>query len=143
SVSVLALFVLAAASCAAWVVAEARSSEPLVDMRMMRQRSVWTTNLTASLFGFGMFGSFILVPALVELPASTGIGFGASVTQAGLYLLPATGGMLLVSPIAGRLSSRIGSRIPLIAGSLAAAASFVVLVVAHDHPWQIYGSTVL
>jgi MFS family permease len=112
-------------------------------MQMMRQRSVWTTNLTAALFGFGMFGSFILVPALVQLPASTGIGFGASVTQAGLYLLPATGGMLLVSPIAGRLSSRIGSRIPLIAGSLAAAASFVVLVVAHDHPWQIYASTAL
>lgn len=141
SLRVLALIVAAAALCVAWVAAEARSPHPLVDMQMMRQRSVWTTNLTAALFGFGMFGSFILVPALVELPTSSGVGFGASVTQAGLYLLPATGGMLLVSPLAGRLSSRIGSRIPLIAGSLAAAASFLVLVIAHDHPWQIYAST--
>jgi MFS family permease len=143
SVRVLGLVAAAVALCVAWVAAELRSAHPLVDMQMMRQRSVWTTNLTAALFGFGMFGSFILVPALVQLPASTGIGFGASVTQAGLYLLPATAGMLLVSPIAGRLSSRIGSRIPLIAGSLAAAASFIVLVVAHSHPWQIYASTAL
>jgi EmrB/QacA subfamily drug resistance transporter len=143
SLPVLGLFSVAAAFFAGWVTAEARSAHPLVDMQMMRQRSVWTTNLTAFLFGFGMFGSFILVPALVQLPASTGVGFGASVTQAGLYLMPATGGMLLVSPIAGQLSSRIGSRIPLIAGSLAAAASFLLLVVAHDHPWQIYASSAL
>jgi EmrB/QacA subfamily drug resistance transporter len=140
---VLTLFALAATLCAAWVVAESRSDHPLVDMQMMRQRTVWTTNLTALLFGFGMFGSFILVPALVESPASSGVGFGASVTQAGLYLLPSTAGMLLVSPIAGRLSNRIGSRIPLIAGSLVTASSFFVLVVAHDQPWQIYASSAL
>jgi EmrB/QacA subfamily drug resistance transporter len=140
---VLTLFALAAVLCAAWVVAESRSDHPLVDMQMMRQRTVWTTNLTAFLFGFGLFGSFILVPALVESPASSGVGFGASVTQAGLYLLPSTAGMLLVSPIAGRLSNRVGARIPLIAGSLVTAASFFVLVVAHDQPWQIYASSAL
>ena len=51
--------------------------------------------------------------------------------------------MLIASPVAGRLSNRIGSRIPLIADSLAAAASFLVLVVAHEHPWQIYVSSAL
>jgi MFS family permease len=51
--------------------------------------------------------------------------------------------MLLVSPLAGRLSNRIGSRIPLIAGSLAAGVSFLMLVIAHDRPWEIYASTTL
>jgi MFS family permease len=143
SVPVLALAGLAAILCAAWVTAEARSAHPLVDMRMMRQRSVWTTNLTAFLFGFGMFGSFILVPALVVQPVSSGVGFGGTVTQAGLYLLPSTAGMLVASAVAGRLSTRIGSRIPLIAGSLAGAASFLVLVAAHHEPWQIYASSAL
>jgi MFS family permease len=49
--------------------------------------------------------------------------------------------MLLVSPLAGHLASRIGARIPLIAGSLATAASFFLLVAAHDQPWQIYVAT--
>lgn len=143
SVRVLALFALAAILAAAWVAAETRSAEPLVDMRMMRQRSVWTTNLTTLLIGFGMLGAFIVVPALVEIPTSSGFGFGASVTQAGLYLLPATVGMVLVSPIAGRISHRIGARIPLIAGSVVSSGSFFFLALAHDEPWEIYTSMTL
>jgi MFS family permease len=112
-------------------------------MGMMRQRSVWTTNLTALLFGFGMFGLFILVPALVELPTSTGIGFGASVTKAGLFLVPSTTGMLLISPLAGRLASRIGSRIPLIAGAVLAGVAFLMLTFAHDRSWEIYTAAAL
>src|SRR5262249_50734931 len=73
-----------------WVRAEARAPNPLVDMQMMQVRPVWATNLVAFMMGFGMFSSFILVPQFVELPTSTGFGLGASVTQAGLFLVPAT-----------------------------------------------------
>ena len=73
----------------AWVVVESRMAEPLVDMTMLRDRPVWTTNLSATLIGFGMFASFVLIPQFVEMPTSTGYGFGASVTEAGL--LPAAG----------------------------------------------------
>ena len=135
------LFAAAAALAAAWVRAEAGASDPLVDMRMMRRRAVWTTNLSAFLFGFGMFGLFILVPGLVELPKSGGIGFGASVTGAGLFLLPSTVGMLLASPVAGRISSSSGARMPLIAGSLVGGAAFLLLVVAHGRAWEIYAAT--
>jgi hypothetical protein len=65
-------------------------------MRMMRLKSVWTTNLVAVLLGVGMYSSFILVPQLVQLQESTGFGFGATVTEAGLFLLPATLMMLVV-----------------------------------------------
>ncbi len=40
-----------------------------------------TTNLTALLIGFGMFGSFILIPQFVQVPDRGGYGFGASVTD--------------------------------------------------------------
>ena len=66
-----------------WVRSESRSDHPLVDMRMMRIRGVWTTNAVALLLGFGMYSSFILVPQFVETPTRAGYGFGASVTQAG------------------------------------------------------------
>ena len=143
SARVVGLFAAAAALAAAWVRAESRAADPLVDMRMMRRRAVWTTNLAAFLFGFGMFGLFILVPGLVELPKSGGIGFGASVTGAGLFLLPSTVGMLLASPFAGRISGSTGGRLPLVAGSLVGGLSFLVLVLAHGSPWQIYVSTAL
>ena len=55
-------------------------------MKMMRIPAVWSTNLAALLFGFGMFAMFITLPQFAETPTRVGYGFGASVTQSGLYL---------------------------------------------------------
>ena len=109
-----------------------------MDMQMMRLRPVWTTNLAALVLGFGMFASFVLVPEFVELPSSDGFGFGASVTQAGIFLVPATLGMLVAGPISGRLSSTVGSRVPLILGALFSCVAFVLLTVAHSQRLEIY-----
>jgi MFS family permease len=80
----------------------------------------------------------VLVPEFVELPQSTGFGFGASVTEAGIFLVPATLGMLVAGPISGRLSSTVGSRVPLILGALVSCAGFVLLTVAHTERFEIY-----
>jgi MFS family permease len=85
-----------------------------------------------------MYSSFILVPEFVEQSKSTGFGFSASVTQAGLFLVPATLGMLVAGPISGRLSSTVGSKVPLLVGSLVSCVGFVILAFAHDSDWQIY-----
>jgi EmrB/QacA subfamily drug resistance transporter len=121
-----------------WVRVELGSRQPLVDMRIMRLRGVWTVNLAGFLLGFGMYGSFILLPQFVEQPESTGYGFGATVTQAGLFMLPSTLGMLLTGPMAGRLERRFGSKPPLLAGVLFAAASYVFLAIAHGAHGDIY-----
>ncbi len=143
SPQVLGLFAAAALLAGGLLRLELRVPEPLVDMRLMRGRAVWTTNLTALLLGFGMFGSFILIPQLVQLPTSTGFGFGASVTQAGLFLIPSSVVMLFAGPIAGALAGRFGSRVPLLLGTLIAAASFTLLAVAHTEAWEIYLASAL
>jgi MFS family permease len=123
---------------ALWVRVELRSDQPLVDMQMMRRRPVWTTNLVGFLIGCGMYGSFIILAQFVELPESTGFGFGASVTAAGLFMLPSTAAMLLVGPMAGRLEHRFGSKPPLVAGSAFAAAAFIWLALAHGARIDVY-----
>ena len=95
--------------CAAWVFAELRAKEPLVDMGMMRLRGVWTTNLAGFLLGGGMYASFVLIPQFVEEPKSTGYGFGASVLAGGIFLLPSAATMLLTGALAGRVAGRFGS----------------------------------
>src|SRR3954451_748210 len=122
----------------AWIREELRSSEPLVDMRMMTIRGVWTTNTVAYLIGVGMYSSFILLPELVQEPASTGYGFGASVTVAGLFLLPATIAIVVVGQMAGILERRIGSRGSLIGGVVFALASYALLVVSRSAEVEIY-----
>lgn len=124
-----------------WARVEIISPQPLVDMRIMRLRGVWTVNAAAFLLGFGMFASFVLIPQLVELPESTGIGFGASVIEAGLFMLPSTVGMLVIGPMAGRLEKRFGSKPPFLVGVIFAALSFGLLAVAHGSPLEIYVSS--
>lgn len=126
-----------------WVRAEIAAKTPLVDMEMMRIKGVWTTNLVALLLGVGMYSSFILVPQLVQLPKSTGYGFGASVTQAGVFLLPSAALMLIAGAFAGRLEKRFGSKPPLMMGTAATAASFLLLAVAHSTDLEIYLSSAL
>ncbi|MCW2953267.1 MAG: transporter [Conexibacter sp.] len=132
------LFLVAIAALAAWILVELRSRTPLVDMRVMKLRGVWTTNLTAALLGFGMYGSFILVPQFVEMPRSTGYGFGSSVTGAGLCLLPMAAMMLIVGPMAGKLERRFGSKPPVVAGSLITAVAFAMFAFAHGAKLEIY-----
>src|SRR5262249_27190486 len=129
--------------CAAWVAVEVRSTEPLIDMGMMRIRGVWTANLTAFLLGAGMYSSFIVFPQFAQLPKSTGFGFGASVVVSGLYLLPSTVGMFLVGFAAGPIAHRFGSKAALVAGSLITSLPFGVVAVAHGHPYDMLVSAAL
>jgi EmrB/QacA subfamily drug resistance transporter len=142
SAKTVGLVVASGVFAAAWVRAESRSRHPLVDMTMMRLSGVWTTNAAALLLGFGMYSAFILIPQFVQTSTSTGYGFGASVSQAGLFLVPTTIALLITSPISGRLSNVVGSKVPLVVGSLVTALAFVVLAVAGSR-WEIYLASTL
>ena len=85
----------------------------------MANRGVWATNLVALTLGFAMFGTFLLVPTLLELPAVTGYGFGKSVSQAGLFLLPTVLMMVVFGPLSGLLDRRFGPKVPLFLGTVA------------------------
>lgn len=133
----LGLILFGAVFTLAWIRVESRSREPLIDMKMMRVRGVWTTNAAAFLLGAGLYASFVVFPQFAQLPKSTGFGFGASVVASGLYLLPATIGMTILGLKAGAISNRFGSRAALLAGTVFATASFVMLAVAHEHPYEL------
>jgi MFS family permease len=135
---VLGLIAFGLGVLALWVRFELRAAEPLVDMRMLRMRGIWTTNLTSVMVGFGMFGAYLLLPQLVEMPAAAGFGFGATVTAAGLFLLPSALVMLVAGPLSGTLGTRFGPRVPLLAGIVVAILSFTMFAAAHDQRWEIY-----
>ena len=139
----LSLLAAAVALLVIFVLVELRVREPLVNMRLIAIRGVWTTNLAGLVFGFLMFGVFLLIPTLLELPAATGYGFGKTVTGAGLYLLPTVGAMLVFAPISGLLDRRFGPKLPFLLGAVAAAAGFLVPAIGHKTMASIVVSMVL
>jgi EmrB/QacA subfamily drug resistance transporter len=139
----LVLLAFGLGACSAWILVELRSSNPLIDMTMMRVRGVWTANLAAFLVGAGLYAWFLLLPQLAQLPRSTGFGYGASVVIAGLYLLPCAIGMGTLGSLAGRVERRFGSRRALVAGAAVSAVACGWLTFTSRHPYDLLVSSML
>ena len=138
SAKVLGLLAAAVVVVAVWGWAEARATHPLIDMSMMRIRGVWTTNLSALLFGVAMYAGFAFIPEFLQMPKATGYGLGASITESGLLLLPQAAATFVIGLVAGPLAQRFGSKRMLIAGSLVSAAGYLLIALVHDARWEIY-----
>jgi EmrB/QacA subfamily drug resistance transporter len=117
---------------AAFVAFERRHAAPLVNMRTLGRPPVLITDLATLLVGFGLFGTYVLIPQLAELPTGGDVGLGLSATQAGLLMAPGGLMMLVAAPIVGRVSERFGSKLPLAVGSVLAAAGLAGMALAHD-----------
>ncbi len=137
SSSVMLLIIGAVVFAVVWVLIEARSAHPLVDMHMMRIPAVWTTNLVALLMGVGMYAVFAFLPEFLQTPTSAGYGFGVSITRSGLILLPASVFMFAFGMLSGPLSRRFGSRAVLVTGLVVSIATFALLAFAHAAQWEI------
>jgi EmrB/QacA subfamily drug resistance transporter len=112
STQVLTGLAVGAALVAAFLVRETRTDAPMLPLRLFRSRSFSAVNVAALLMSFGMFGSIFLLSQFLQ----TAMGY--SPFAAGLRTLPWTAMPVLVAPIAGPLSDRIGGK-PLLALGLA------------------------
>jgi EmrB/QacA subfamily drug resistance transporter len=137
SVAVLGLLALAVVLAVLWVVVESRSAQPLIDMRMMRVRAVWATNLVALLFGVAMYAAFAFLPQFLQTPSAAGYGFGSSITESGLLLLPQTFASFFLGLVSGRLAQRIGSKLVLVIGTVVSALGYLAFVVAHGSQAEV------
>jgi EmrB/QacA subfamily drug resistance transporter len=89
---------------------ELRTSEPMLPMQFFAKRSFAVTNVVSISMYFGMFGSiFFLSQFLQTVLHNTPL-------QAGVKLLVWTGAVMVVSPVAGFLSERYGSRMFMVTG---------------------------
>lgn len=139
----LGLLALGVVALVVFVLVELRVTEPLIDMRLMKVRGVWATDLVALILGFAMFGTFVLVPTLLQLPAATGYGFGKSVSQSGLFLLPTVVMIVVFGPLAGILDRRFGPKVPMSLGTVLVVCAFAVPALGHGAVWQVLLSGVL
>jgi EmrB/QacA subfamily drug resistance transporter len=144
SAEVLGLLVAAVVLAVLWVVVESRSVQPLIDMRMMRVRAVWATNLVALLFGVAMYAAFAFLPQFLQTPSAAGYGFGSTVTESGLLMLPQTIASFVLGLVSGTLAQRIGSKLVLLIGTLVTAAGYLAFALAHGSQGAIViGSVVM
>ena len=120
-----------------WIRSEQRAKVPMVDMTMMRLPGVWTTNLVAVLFGFGMFATFAFVPVFLQTDFRvTGYGLNASITKSGLIVAPQPMMMLVAGIASARLSRVLGSRIVVAGGCMISASGMLLIATHHESVWH-------
>ena len=104
SARIVGAFALAAVSLLAFVQLERRQTAPMLPLELFRNRTYTGANLAMFLVALAMFGVFFFVSLYMQNI------LGYSPVQTGAAFLPMTILIILVAPIAGRTSDRLGSR---------------------------------
>jgi EmrB/QacA subfamily drug resistance transporter len=120
SARILASFVLAAVSLGSFLVIERRRRDPMLPLELFRNGTYTGANLVVLLVALAMFGVFFFVSLYMQNI------LGYSAVQAGAAFLPMTVLIILVAPIAGRTSDRIGSRGLMTAGMILVSTQLIL-----------------
>jgi EmrB/QacA subfamily drug resistance transporter len=134
SATILGLFCTAAVALAAFLWVEVRSPSPMLQLKFFRNPTFAAAVACAGIISFGMFGMFFFMSLFFQSVQ------GYTPFQAGLRTLPATGMIVIVAPLAGRLVGRIGSKIPMAVGLAMNALSMCIFTTidpgtSYAHIW--------
>lgn len=130
SLNVLPFLIIGIIALIFFVIVERREKYPLVDFRLMFNKSILPANLIIMLVGFSMFMVFQTVPILVRNPEP--VGFGEDAISAGMVQLPFAIVLLIFGPTSGFIVSKFGSLRPIILGTFITTAGFIGLLVFHS-----------
>ena len=120
SARIVGVLTLAVVSLLSFVVIERRRRDPMLPLELFRSGTYTGSNLVVLLVALSMFGVFFFVSLYMQNV------LGYTAVQAGAAFLPMTILIILVAPIAGRASDRVGSRGLMTVGMLLIALQLVL-----------------
>jgi EmrB/QacA subfamily drug resistance transporter len=105
--------------------------QPVIDLRLFRNRSFTGAASLMFVAGLSMYGALLLLPLYYQQVR------GASALGAGLLMVPQGVGSLLPRTVAGRLIDRIGPRPVVLTGMALAALGTVPFALAGTHTSEV------
>jgi EmrB/QacA subfamily drug resistance transporter len=122
----LAALVAGLALTIGFFVAEARKTNPLIQLSLLRIRNVLVANGIGIISGIGMFMLFYAVVYYAEDPVP--LGLGLDIIAAGLTIGPAAIAMLVAGPAIGVLVTRYGPKPTMVIGGVIAISGFSLFI---------------
>ena len=136
----LVLLIVAVVLLIAFVVVEARSSHPLLPLRVVTERNRGGSFLATFLLGAGLFAMFVFLSYYMQ----TVLHYSA--LKAGVAFLPFAVGIIVAAGASSSIVPRIGARIPMVSGMLVGAAGlgWLTQIGVHSSFWlYVFGPQVL
>ncbi|MEU9360804.1 MDR family MFS transporter [Streptomyces sp. NPDC048301] len=122
SAVIMELIALGVASLVGFLFVETRAAEPIMPLHIFRSRNFSLMSLIGFMAGFVMFGAVLFLPLFQQSVQ------GATATNSGLLLLPMLLSMMVVSLVAGRITTSTGKyKIFPIVGSVLMVAGLFLL----------------
>ncbi|GAA0395364.1 MFS transporter [Streptomyces luteireticuli] len=121
-----------------WAAHELRTAHPLVDLRLLRHRSVLTADLVILVAGVGMYLLMSMVTRFAQTPVTAGYGFGASVAVTGLILVPFSATSLAASRLVPVLVRRLPVRLVMAVGCAVSLLSMVGFALFQNGLWGLF-----
>jgi EmrB/QacA subfamily drug resistance transporter len=115
SARIVGAFVVSAVALVSFVVIERRRRDPMLPLELFRNATYTGANLVILLVALAMFGVFFFVSLYLQNV------LGYSAVETGAAFLPMTILIILIAPVAGKTSDRIGSRSLMTGGMLLVA----------------------
>jgi len=119
---ILTLFAVAGAALAAFIFCERRSTDPMIDLMLFRDRTYSLAIITIFAVLFGTYGMLLVITQYLQNVR------GFSPTDAGLLLLPFSSSLMIVSLTAGKLVGVVGSRRLILLGLASEIVGLAVLI---------------
>jgi EmrB/QacA subfamily drug resistance transporter len=132
------LVVLTLAAVATFVVVENRAAEPLIPLRLFKNRTFTITTLIGLVLGMGMFSAMAMIPTFLQMST------GAGVTESGWLMLPMMAGLMLTSIASGIAISKNGryKAYPIVGLSVVALAMVWMTTMSGDMSMWVFGTMI-
>ena len=119
---ILTLIVGAVVLTGLFLMVERRVSEPLIPLRLFKNRTFNVASAVSFIIGLALFGAIIYLPLFLQLVS------GSTATSSGLLMLPLMGGLLVSSIASGQAITRTGRyRIyPIVGTAIASIGMFLL-----------------
>lgn len=120
-----------------WIRHSLTCAQPLIDIRLFRNRTILVANLITALFALSALQITLVFSVLLQAPVWTGIGLGVTATVAGLVKLPSNLASIAAGPLSGWLTGRIGGRVVLFWGGLVTATGWFLALAFNQDIWIV------
>jgi len=130
SMLTLSFAILGTASFVGFLLIERKAKSPLLDLKLMANKVILPGNLVMLVIGMTMFMVLQTIPILARSPHP--LGFGDSVIEATKIQIPFSIILLIFGPTSGFIISKMGSRTPMIAGTIITTIGFFAVYAFHS-----------
>lgn len=124
--SIIGLFLLSIVMLILFVFVESRVKMPFISLDLLRVRNIFLANFAGLFAMVAMFFLYYTVPPMLQDPEPA--GFGMTILQSGLIMMPAAVASMVFAPLAARVTVRRGPKVTVLVGGIIIFFSYLALI---------------